>query len=260
MGPFMKRGMSQHGEVAMRLPRIWILVVASLLFCGGVAAGARAERSIARGRNAVSAPPIVIVYGQEPGPAGGLAQSSLRDPEGSNTDQWVWDGFTLGREQAITEVRWRGGYDPAWLGSGGPVLGFTVAIYASIPSGGQPDLARPALVRHEVRNNANETPAAVLGGVQTYDYRYALPSPFQAAAGTKYWLQIEAFQAGAPDWGLAKAVGGDGHYFRRIAGEGPTYQLVAGDVAFTLLGPQIDGYRLFLPRVLCTASGIASAN
>jgi hypothetical protein len=91
--------------------------------------------------------------------------------------------------------------------------------------------------------DANETPAEVLGGVQTYDYRYALPTPFQAAAGTKYWVQIEAYQSGAPDWGLSKASEGDGYYFRT---DGYIYQIVAGDAAFALLGP---GYKLYLPCV-----------
>jgi hypothetical protein len=160
----------------------------------------------------------------------------LRDPDGSATDQWAWDGFTLDWTQAITEVQWRGGYDPAWLGSGGAVFNFTVAIYASIPSGSQPDLSQPPLMRHEVGGNANETPAEVLGGVQMYSYRYTLPTPFQAAAQTKYWVQIEAYQHGAaPDWGLSKGTGGDSQYFRRIAG--PTFQIVTGDAAFELLGP-----------------------
>ena len=123
------------------------------------------------------------------------------------------------------------------------------SIYASIPSGIQPDISQPPLVHYEVGGNANETPAEVLGGVQTYDYRYALPAPFQAAAGTKYWVQIEAYQPGAPDWGLAAATGGDGQYFRRLEGDGFNYQIARGDAAFTLVGPGADGYRLYLPGV-----------
>lgn len=179
--------------------------------------------------------PAAVVFSQPPNLDGGLLKSSKRDPDGSATDEWVWDGFMFGWTQALTEVQWRGGYDPAWLGSGGPVFDFTVAIYASIPSGSQPDLSQPPLVQYEVGGNAHETPAEVLGGVQTYDYSYVLPAPFQAAAGTKYWLQIEAFQSGPPDWGLAKAQYGDGLYFRRIVG--PAYQLLAGDAAFALVGP-----------------------
>jgi len=85
--------------------------------------------------------------------------------------------------------------------------------------------------------------------VQTYDYRYVLPEPFQAAAQTKYWLQIEAYQSGAPDWGLSKATGGDGVYFRRIAGEGMNYQLVSGDTSFSLLGPSANGHAVYLPSI-----------
>jgi hypothetical protein len=181
-------------------------------------------------------PAAGVLFSQPPGPSGQLLQSSLRDPDGSGIDQWVWDDFTLGANQAISEVRWRGGYDPARLGSGGPVVDFTLAIYPSNPTGFEPDVAHPPLVHYQLGGNAAETAAEVLGGVQTYDYHYRLPVPFQAAAGTKYWLQIEAFQHGVPDWGLSAGMGGDGHYFRKTADEG-IYQYAPGDAAFTLLAP-----------------------
>ena len=183
------------------------------------------------------------------GRAAGLIQSSLRDPDGSATDQYAWDGFTLGWTQTITEVQWRGGYHPALLGSGGPVFDFTVDIYASIPGGSQPDIAHPPLVHYQVGGNASEAASEVLGGVQTYDYRFVLPAPFQAAAATKYWVQIEAFQSGAPDWGSPASMSGDGYYFRHLAEEG-TYQLVPGDASFTLLGPGTAAYRVYLPEVV----------
>jgi hypothetical protein len=235
----------------MRSLRIWILVVTASLLFDGMAVGARVEQSI-QDHDVVSASQAVIVYSQPPDPAGGLLHSSLRDPDGSDTDQWAWDGFTIGWTQVITEVQWRGAYDPARLGSGGPVNDFTVDIYASIPSGTEPDLSQPPLVHYAVGGNANETPAAVLGGVQTYDYHFVLPAPFQAAAQTKYWLQIEAYQSGAPDWALAKATGGDGQYFRF---DGYYHQLTSGDAAFTLLAPGVDGHRLYLPSLLRAAHG-----
>jgi len=206
---------------------------------------AAAPQAVAAAPQAVPA----VVYSQPPSAEGGLLRSSLRDPEGSDTDQWAWDGFTFPSPQAITEITWRGGYDPLLPGDGGPVIAFTVSIYASIPSGGQPDLAQPPLIHHEVAGNAGETPAAILGGVQTYDYHYVLPQAFQAAAQTKYWLQVEALQSGAPDWGLSNATGGDGVYFRRIAGEGLNYQLVSGDTAFSLLGPGTNGHAVYLPSI-----------
>ena len=212
--------------------------------------------SPASGSAGALAPSAVVVYSQLPSPGGGLLQSSLRDPDGSATDQWAWDGFQFGWTQTITEVRWRGGYDPARLGSGGPVFDFTVDIYASIPGGTQPDISHPPLVHYDVGGNADETPADVLGGVQTYDYRFLLPAPFQAVAGAKYWVQIEAFQSGAPDWGFVKGTGGDGQYFRRLAGGGGyIYQLAPGDAAYTLLAPRLEGPKLYLPMVLRGGSG-----
>ena len=205
--------------------------------------------SIARGPGAL-APTVVVVYSQPPKSSGGILLSSLRDPDGSNTDQWAWDGFRFAWTQTITEIGWRGGYDPARLGSGGSVGNFAVDIYASIPGGAQPDVAHPPLIHYELGGNANETLAEVLGGVQTYDYRFTLPAPFQSAAGTKYWVQIEAYQSGPPDWGISAGMSGDGQYFRRIPGQGANYQLVSGDVAFTLLAPRVEGQRLYLPMVL----------
>jgi hypothetical protein len=225
-----------------------ILAVAAFMLWGFLATNAQAPHPTSRslsGGNALSAT-AVVVYSQPSSSAGGLLQSSLRDPDGSASDQWAWDDFTLGRTQTITEIQWRGGYDPARLGSGGPVVDFTLAIYPSNPAGFEPDVAHPPLVHYQLGGNAGETAAVVLGGVQTYDYQYALPVPFQAAAGTKYWVQIEALQGGAPDWGLSKATGGDGHYFRKLADEG-IYQRVTGDSAFALLGPAVNTHGIYLP-------------
>lgn len=144
--------------------------------------------------------------------------SSLRDPDGSSTDEWAWDGFQFNADQMITEIRWWGAYLPARLGSGGPVVDFVVSIYPSIASGSQPDLIQGPLARYELRSAAGETASAVLGGVQTYEYHFVLPAPFGAAANSKYWLQIEAYQSRAPDWGLCAGTNGDGAYFRRMPG------------------------------------------
>ena len=182
----------------------------------------------------------IVVYSQPPSSDGGFLHSSLRDPDGSDTDQWTWDSFAFDTARTITEVQWQGGYDPDRRDSGGPVRDFTVEIYASIPSGIEPDITKPPLVHYEVGGNAGETPADVLGGVQTYDYQFVLPAPFEAEAWTQYWIQIEALQSGAPDWGLAKGTSGDLQYFRRIPGQGYNYWTAQGDAAFKLLGPGLE--------------------
>jgi hypothetical protein len=185
----------------------------------------------------------VILYTQPPVAGGGLYQSSRN---GTDYDQYVWDGFTLPSSQAITEIRWRGGYDPARFGSGGPVLDFTVAIYPSIMGGSQPAVTNPPLVQYQTGGNAGETPAGPSGNITMYDYDFALPAPFQATWGTTYWVYIEATQGGLPDWGLAAATGGDGKHFLGTAGGGDIfYRIVPGDAAFTLLGP--PAHVLLLP-------------
>lgn len=219
-----------------------IRLIASLLALAALLALTRATR-------AVAAPDLTtgVVYSQPPKSSGGILLSSLRDPDGSATDQWVWDGFIFSSAQTITEIRWRGAYDPSRFGSGGRVFDFVVDIYPSNANGSQPDVAHPPLAHYEVGGNAGEVAADVLAGVQTYDYRFALPAPFEAAGQKKYWVQIEAYQAGAPDWGLSSAAGGDGYYFRRIPGQGANYQLLAGDAAFSLLGPRPDDRKVYLP-------------
>jgi spore coat protein A, manganese oxidase len=84
---------------------------------------------------------------------------------------------------------------------------------------------------------ANQTPAGGGTTAAMYDYSFTLPTPFIAQLGVKYWVQIEAFQHGIPDWSIAAAASGDGRYFRRIAAVGDTYyQLVPGDATFSLIG------------------------
>jgi hypothetical protein len=223
--------------------------VAFLVFGASAAAAWRSQPDLEI-RNAVPAtsPRAAVLYTQPSDPAGGLLLSSLRDPNGSDVDQWIWDAFTLSSTQDITEIHWSGGHDPARLGSGGPVANFTVSIYASNAPSTQPDLPNPPLIRHEVGGNAGETPGQTLGGVQMYNYVFVLPAAFRAVGGTKYWVQIEAYQPGpTPDWGLTKGTGGDQLHFRYVAGEG-RYQTLTGDTTFELLGPGL-GVSIYLPCI-----------
>ncbi len=200
-----------------------------------------------------------IVYSQPHNLSGVLFQSSWLDPNESNDDRYIWDNFTLQSTQVITEVQWRGGYDPAKFGSGGPVLDFSVAIYPSAAAGTQPDVLNPPLVQYQTGRNAGETLAGTFVSTTMYDYRFSLPTPFTATAGTKYWVQIEGFQHGTvPDWGLAAGTSGDGKYFVRIHNIGNVYQLAAGDAAFTLVGPAVPISGLSATNDSPTAAGHAT--
>ena len=187
-----------------------------------------------------SASDAAVVFNQPHGGAGTLHKSSWYPPDGLDGDIYCWDNFTVASSTAISEIHWRGGYELHPSGSGqSPVANFDVSIYRSIPAGTQPDLgAGGTLVHYIVGANAGETPAGSFGGVFMYDYAFTLPSPFQAAGGTNYWVQIEASQGAAapsfaPDWGLAVGTGGNNSHFRRVIGG--TYQVIANDLAFSLL-------------------------
>jgi hypothetical protein len=192
---------------------------------------------------ATSTPSAVYIFSQPPRPSGGLLLSSLDYLDESEIKQWVWESFAFDTVQTITEVRWRGGYDPSRRGSGGAVRDFTIEIYPSIPVGAEPDVANLPLVHYEVGDNAGETPAGEVAGMETYDYRFILPTPFEAAPYTPYWIQIEALQTGAPDWGLVQATNGDAQHFRRrVIGKAANYfQLAPGDPAIELLAQGVSG-------------------
>jgi hypothetical protein len=188
----------------------------------------------------VSASRATVVFDQPHNGGGTLHKSSWYPPDGLDGDIYCWDNFTVASNSAISGIHWRGGYEFHPSGSGqSPVFDFEVSIYRSIAAGGQPDLgAGGRLVQYFVGANAGETSAGAFGGVAMYDYAFTLPSPFQAAGGTNYWVQIEASQglaspSFAPDWGLAVGTGGNNSHFRKITGG--TYQVIAGDLAFSLL-------------------------
>jgi hypothetical protein len=174
-----------------------------------------------------------VVFTQPLG--GGLLPSSWWTPNGSDYDQYAWDNFSLASNTPVTEVQWQGGF--GYGGSGGTVTGFTISFYSSIGGNSQPNIATAApLATYTVSGNAGQTSAGTIGGVAYYNYDCVLPTPFQATADSVYWIQIEAAQAGIPDWGIAGGSGGNGSYFRRFAYVGDLYFTMGpGDAAFTLL-------------------------
>lgn len=188
----------------------------------------------------------VVVYSQPPSSAGGIIKSSWYAPNGLDGDAYAYDAFQLGAASSISQIQWRGGYTNFLSGAGkSPVYDFTISIYASIPAGIQPDVVNPPLAQYDTAGNAGETPAGTVGNIPMYDYSYNLSTPFQAQAGVKYWIQIEASQGVTPnfgwppDWGLTTGTGGDGTHFNAITGGtnggGTLFYNGAGDTAFTLL-------------------------
>ena len=183
-----------------------------------------------------------VVFDQPHDGSGALRTSSRYQPNGTDYDQFVWDSFSVPTAQAVTEIRWRGGYDPQMAYWGGNIVNFRVSIYESTPGLSQPHLGpgypgTPAtLIAYDTGNKAGETSAGLFGGVPMYDYHFVLPTVFQAQAGKLYWVQIEAeFTGGLPYWGFASGTG-NGSHFRRIAGQADFYfQYAPGDAAFSIV-------------------------
>ena len=197
---------------------------------------------------AAAAANISAVYTQPHDGSGTICKSAWYDPNGLDGDEYAYENFTLNANQPITKLRWRGGYTNYKSGAGkSPVYDFTISIYPSISAGIQPDIVAGPLKTYVVGSNAGETYAGNFGGTDMYDYEFVLPTTFNAAAGTKYWIKLYASQGVTPtygwppDWGLAKGTGGNGSHFDEITGGsmagGTLYYTEATDLALTLYGP-----------------------
>ena len=180
-----------------------------------------------------------VVFDQPHNGSGVLHKSSWYPPDGLDGDAYCWDSFTLASSAAIVDLRWRGGYELHPLGGQSPVYDYEISIYRSIAGNSQPDMGPGGrLVHYLAGGNAGETPAGSFGGVAMYDYVFTLPSPFQATAGTTYWVQVVGWQNivfpnYAPDWGFAVGTGGNNSHFRFITGG--TFQTITNDLAFSLV-------------------------
>ena len=175
-----------------------------------------------------------VVYTQPPAGVG-MLPSAWWTPNGSDYDQYAWDSFSLASSAPVTEVKWRGGF--GYGNTTNSIAGFTITFYSSIGGNSQPNIATASpLATYTVSGNPGQTSAGTVGGYPMYDYDFVLPAPFQAVAGTVYWIQIEASQTGIPDWCLASGSGGNGSYFRQFAYVGDKFfTMGSGDAAFTLL-------------------------
>jgi hypothetical protein len=200
-----------------------LLIAAGLLSFGSFPVNAQATGSI---------------YNQPVNPNGQFLLSAWLDPDGSDSDEYVWDNFTLISNENISEIDWYGVYDPSRNGLGGPVVDFRVRIYPSISGGSEPAVAGQPLVDFQTHGNAGETQVGMAGGAPLYFYTFNLPTTFAAPAGVKYWLQIEAYQHGTvPDWCWAAGSGGNSsHFWYGNLGGMFKYLTFSGDTAFTLLG------------------------
>ena len=131
-----------------------------------------------------------VVFEQPHDGTGTLHHSSRYQPNGTDYDQFVWDSFSVPTAQAVTEIRWRGGYDPEMAYWGGNIVNFRVSIYESTPGLSQPlsgarlsGQTPPRWWPMTRETRPGETSAGVFGGVEMFDYHFTLPTRVPSAGG-----------------------------------------------------------------------------
>ena len=121
---------------------------------------------------------------------------------GPTFDAAVIDDFILSGTGVIDvlDVHWTGGY---WNGSPIP-MDFRVSFFDSDPAGAPNP--PPAIYSADFAfADVNETVSPLCA--THYDYYVDLPAAFEATAGEKYWLGVQALSDPFPQWGWASVNG-----------------------------------------------------
>ena len=165
-----------------------------------------------------------VLYNQ-PFDGTGNAYSSQNDTNGLGLFAQVYDNFTLGSTNTVTNVQFTGEYfNPPQQG---PITGFTVNFYAD--AAGQPGAL---LQSTHVNGTGGETFLCNCGGFPTFTYSINIAG-FTANAGTQYWLDVYPDLGFPPQWGWSSGTGGDGISYQDFFG---SRSQLAADMAFTLNG------------------------
>jgi len=173
----------------------------------------------------------------------------------------VYDDFTLATDTAVTNIGWTGAYydgppQPLNPGGGygygpadaGTITGFTIKFWADVVDENtglhRPQIEAAPLQIVLIDGNAGETDlgytdaeTTYYGPNKMYKYGTTITTPFQATAGTRYWVSVVADSDFAPLWGWETAGEiGKGDAYRQDYLNGPLIKNKSGgDFAFTLL-------------------------
>ena len=113
----------------------------------------------------------------------------------------AYDNFTLDSATSIGKVKWYGEF---FSGEPAPISNFLIQFWSD-NSGPNAELFSETIV-----GNAHETLVEKIGNFNLYQYGMDLSLPFQALAGTTYWLSIQATLDYPPQWGWYQGKGGNG--------------------------------------------------
>jgi PEP-CTERM motif len=181
-----------------------------------------------------------VLYSQPTNDFGGYYSQNDTNSGGLGNYATVYDNFTLGSAASVNLVTFVGSYVPAQA----PIAGFTIQFYAD--SAGAPGAS---LYSAFLPGTAGET---FLGtdffSNPEYAYSALLPTAFNAAAGTQYWLSIVPDVGLPPQWAWESGTGGDGASYQDFFG---TLTPILVDEAFTLQNvPEPASLALFSTSLL----------
>lgn len=148
-------------------------------------------------------PPAPAFSSLQPAGSGSSIEARTSQVVSTGDPSTVLDDFSLATATTVRTVRWQGIYCTASDNSPAPTptaTGFVVTFHPD--AGGQPDTATvlqtTTFTLAEVNQTLERTQGGLIctGGNNTtwalYDYRATLPTPFAAAAGTRYWITVQA--------------------------------------------------------------------
>jgi hypothetical protein len=151
---------------------------------------------------------------------------------GSNGFNQAFDNFSLASDGTINNVSWTGFTNPDFT----PINGFTISIYAdNFDNSDSPGAVGTLLASTIISGDAGQTPNATpnVGNFGVFNFSTAI-TPFQATAGTTYWISIvgdPAKNSGDVFWSFAAPGAGDGSFNTY---DGNFVTAVGTDMAFTL--------------------------
>lgn len=189
-------------------------------------------------------PPAALLDTLNAAGAGGSieARTSMQPTNGAEGST-VFDDFSLTTAASITTLRWQGIYCVQANGAAAPAATaseFVVRIHADVA--GRPNLASALLQARYTPAQAGQTFERNVGGLSCgsatgtnwalYDYSATLPTPFAAAANTRYWISVEAVTPSYDVyWGWRAGTTANGQSLLRFTGN---YDVLTLDRALRL--------------------------
>jgi hypothetical protein len=172
----------------------------------------------------------------------GIGSATSQSVANGQPTGFAFDDFTLSTATTVRTVAWQGGYCGQSANAAAPTptaTTFTITIYSDVA--GRPNTAAPLSTTVVPVAQSGQTldktvPAFTCGTfsstIALYNYTIALPTPFNAAANTKYWIGVlAATPSYSVLWGWRVGTADNSLALQLFSG---TYTPLTQDLAFSL--------------------------